>query len=1248
AVMGVYGSTMTSGGSGYTYANVTFTGGSPTVPATATANIVGGAVTSITITNPGSGYLSRPTVTISGDGSGAVYANATLKVVSINITNGGAGYAILPTFSFSTSGSSSGAAATCVTTAGVLTGYSGLTGGAGYTSVPTITITTGTETTYGVYIGNTGTVRLHNNTISAIQIGNDIPEYRHTFYAITSSGTAGVREINNNNVGSSTANAIAVGTPSTTSGICAFYGISNSATGSCQMIENTVKNCIAYGTTASATNYGMQKSGNSASFDMSNNTVENLSSTANATMIGLLSSNASVSGTISNNVVNNLNSATTTNSVRGISVSAAGNVYDNTVTNIVSASLTTGYSVGMLLSNGTVVNVYDNTFNTVQGNALTTGYVAGISITGGAANEVYRNKIYDISSSSSSMSTGTVNGVVVSGTTTPMASIIYNNLIGDVKAPSASSSTDVVRGISVINTGTTSSTKLYYNTVNLNASSSGTNFSSSGIYHTTQTTATRASLEMINNLIVNESTPKGTGKAVAYRRSSTTLNNYSTASNNNSYYAGTPGSSRLIFYDGTNSDQTIEAFKTRMSTRDQASVSNDAVFLSSTGADATFLHLDNDDNCRIDGKGKVIATYTSDYDSDPRDASYPDIGADEVTTGYPANLATSPTTLPTNAYVWTGQTGTDTWATSSNWVQYNGSTFSIPGSAPNATNANVYIRTYNTCVLENLPTVTVSSDFNCGNLIIESSGGLTVTGANKLIVNGYLTNDGNLTASGSPTIQVNGNWTNNGTFTPATSTVLLGGTGATINTGGVGTGKSFYNLTVTKTSGTATISTNNLDVDGNLSITSGTLSLSGSLSATIAGNWSHTGGNFTCNSSTVTFDGTNSTITTTSTGTKSFYHVIIDDAAVLGSDVDINGNLTINNGKSFSDGSFYSMTLAGNWTNNGTFTAGSVGTVTFDGSASAIIGGSSSDTFFKMALNKGSGLGLMLEVNVPITLSNTSTSALTMTNGLLKINSDGELNLPAAGQTIGTGAGIEVNGGTLNGGSATMVNNGYFKLTSGTVNIGAVAGNSFENRSNSRFYIESGIMNITGRLMFTAANTDAIISGGTLNLCTVGNTSSSYGAFNMIGTANISITGTPLITFQNAGSGATPLDLNILSGTGTKNFSGGTLQFGNASTPAGQNFKIKSEVPVFNIVVNGNNNPTATLTANLPGSNNVTINSGGTLNTSSYQLTLSGDWTNNGTYTASSGTVNFAGTSQQEIQAGTGAFNNVIFSNTTT
>ena len=76
--------TVTAGGSGYTSATVTFadpTGVTPAqggITATGTATISGGAVTAITITNPGYGYSSAPAVTIGGDGSSGT-ATSTLQ-----------------------------------------------------------------------------------------------------------------------------------------------------------------------------------------------------------------------------------------------------------------------------------------------------------------------------------------------------------------------------------------------------------------------------------------------------------------------------------------------------------------------------------------------------------------------------------------------------------------------------------------------------------------------------------------------------------------------------------------------------------------------------------------------------------------------------------------------------------------------------------------------------------------------------------------------------------------------------------------------------------------------------------------------------------------------------------------------------------------------------------------------------------------------------------------------------------------
>ncbi len=487
--------------------------------------------------------------------------------------------------------------------------------------------------------------------------------------------------------------------------------------------------------------------------------------------------------------------------------------------------------------------------------------------------------------------------------------------------------------------------------------------------------------------------------------------------------------------------------------------------------------------------------------------------------------------------------------------------------------------------------------------------------------------------------------TSNGTFYPGAGTLILDGSGnQTINSGGVGAGKAVNNLLVNKSGGTASISSYSLDVDGNVDISAGTLAVSSSLGMIVAGNWNHTGGSFTCNTSTVTFDGAASAITSTSPGIKTFYNVIVADNSSLGSDIDIDGNITINNACNLAAGAF-SMSVARDWINNGSFSAGSGSTVTFDGMVSAQITGSSSTTFFRIALNKGTALALDLAIICPVTISNTSTTALTLTNGLLRINSGGVLNLPNAAQTITATSGIEVTNGIINGGNATLNNDGFFRLNSGTVNIGTAAGNSWQNRSNSVFVVSGGTMNIAGRLMFTAANTLASITGGTINLCTVGNTATT-GSFNMVATAGITISGNPVINFVNPNTNASPVDLNILSGSGVKSIEGGTFRFGTAATPASAVFRVNSAVPVYDVAISGVNNPTLMLLADLQGSRNLTIDAGGTLSANNHNWNLSGTWDNKGSYIPGIGKVMFNGSTPQSIYAGASSFNGVIFNNT--
>lgn len=86
--------TVTAGGTGYTTASVSFTGGSPVSPATAVAVLSGGVVTGITITDPGEGYTSAPVVNITGPGTGATATAviggamvAKIKSMSMELNN---------------------------------------------------------------------------------------------------------------------------------------------------------------------------------------------------------------------------------------------------------------------------------------------------------------------------------------------------------------------------------------------------------------------------------------------------------------------------------------------------------------------------------------------------------------------------------------------------------------------------------------------------------------------------------------------------------------------------------------------------------------------------------------------------------------------------------------------------------------------------------------------------------------------------------------------------------------------------------------------------------------------------------------------------------------------------------------------------------------------------------------------------------------------------------------------------------
>ncbi len=176
----------------------------------------------------------------------------------------------------------------------------------------------------------------------------------------------------------------------------------------------------------------------------------------------------------------------------------------------------------------------------------------------------------------------------------------------------------------------------YYNTVRLAPTSSGALFGSSAVSVSTTPTVT-----FINNIFVNNGTTNGAAFTAAYRRSTTTLTSYGASSNNNLFYAGLPGATNVIFFDGTNNDQTLAAYKTRVATRDAVSISENPTFLSLVGSNANFLHIDPATPTFIESGGVTAGGITTDYDGNTRGGT-PDIGADEFTGSQPAGCTGTP------------------------------------------------------------------------------------------------------------------------------------------------------------------------------------------------------------------------------------------------------------------------------------------------------------------------------------------------------------------------------------------------------------------------------------------------------------------------------------------------------------------------------------------------------------------------------------------------------------------------------
>lgn len=306
---------------------------------------------------------------------------------------------------------------------------------------------------------------------------------------------------------------------------------------------------------------------------------------------------------ISHNVISGGN---TSGTCTGIYIyTSTGSAGHNTISNLQSNSVMNGFD----LVSGTLA-IHDNEISGLSTNNHLYAINASQS-TNTLFGAIYNNKIHN----NATLTTGSqiAHGIYSSGSNT-----IYNNMISDLRNAGGTSAPQV-RAIAVMGGALAN---LYHNSVYLDAAGTNANYSTAALYNGGGTTNL-----MINNIFVNAGTPGINGMSVAFWKVTEGWANINAASDNNIYWAGTPGPANLICYNATTAYQTLGDYKAAVASFDQGSFTEAVPFLS---VSAPYdLHIDPAAPTRAESNAIPLAEVAFDLDGDPRNAITPDIGADE-------------------------------------------------------------------------------------------------------------------------------------------------------------------------------------------------------------------------------------------------------------------------------------------------------------------------------------------------------------------------------------------------------------------------------------------------------------------------------------------------------------------------------------------------------------------------------------------------------------------------------------------
>lgn len=353
---------------------------------------------------------------------------------------------------------------------------------------------------------------------------------------------------------------------------------------------------------------------------VSNNIINNLGFSGYDVVFGIKINNQT-NVILNNNSIYNMES--TTAPVYGImcndGLNTTSEIYNCSISDLRHPTGDLRYMAGFFMSYGNH-NIHDNVVSNLSNDK---GSCVGIDITAFGENYVYNNKFYDINYTGDSYYHAS--GAYFSSSSHPDAQVyFYNNLIYDIHAESGITDIDNYINASgiYVDQGNIS---IFYNTVYIADTTTSSSNVSSALFIRNHYT----DINLRNNIFVNKTT--GTfSKAPAFYHLSSDYSDILDISDNNLYYSGTATSSTPVFYDGTNTANTLADYQSLIADFDQLSITEDVPFVSST--EPYDVHVSTSIPTSIESAGLAIETpfvISTDFEGNLRNSITPDIGAFE-------------------------------------------------------------------------------------------------------------------------------------------------------------------------------------------------------------------------------------------------------------------------------------------------------------------------------------------------------------------------------------------------------------------------------------------------------------------------------------------------------------------------------------------------------------------------------------------------------------------------------------------